>query len=209
MAKKINYKNTHILLIGVVHEIQAKGHIKWHIQKMRKKGFGEDALSMLDRYLKSMREELLRSCNKEAPDLVVEEGGIYDEVPGDRWKTAIRSGKTILEELYSDKHLFVDAKAPKFLPRLRKPSVRKREEAFVQRLETHLSKANTIKNIVFIIGIDHLERVSDRLKKRGFKVEVRNLIKELYPEELKQKVKKETKRLKEVRLRVKKKLFWK
>lgn len=209
MASTVNYKKIHVLLIGVVHEVQAKGHIKWHIQKMRERRYAEDILNMIDAYLKKMRDGLLQLCEQENPDVVFEEGGAYNETPGDRWKAWIRSGKTILEEKFGDKHVFVDAKMPRFLRALREPGDRKREKAFIQGIEDCLRGKEDIRNIVFVVGSAHLERVERLLKEKGFQVKVRNLKDEFRTDELKQKVKEEARRLKEERIRAKKKPFWK
>lgn len=213
MKKRIAYKQINILLIGVVHQIQAKGHIKWHIQKMREKGFSEETLEMFDVYLKKMRDELLRLCEEKNLDLVVEEGGVYDEMPADRWKVWIRSGKTILEEKYGDKHIFVDAKMPKFLRALREPSDRKREKVFVLGLENYLKKGDGVHNIVFVIGSAHLKRLEKRLKSKGFHVKSFNLNESLRNEKLKDKVKEDAKRIKEEKLKIKGRFilrrFWK
>jgi hypothetical protein len=208
MKKEIDYKNIHILLIGVTHAIQAKGHIKWHIQKMEKKGFSEDLRKMMDAYLKNMRNELIRLCEQKNPAVVFEEGGPYDKVQGDRWKAWIHSGKTILEEKYGDKHIFVDVRMPKFFRALRNPGNRKRERAFVQGMEDYLREKSDIHNIVFVVGSAHHERVKKMLKEKGFQVEARNIDEEFKTEELRQKVKEEAKRLKKERFREKKKPFW-
>lgn len=208
MKNNIDYKNVHILVIGVVHSIQAKGHIKWHIQKMEKKGFSEDLQKMMDAYLKNVRNELIRLCEQKGPDVVFEEGGLYDRVPGDRWKAWIRSGKTILEEKYGDKHIFVDAKMPRFLPALRKPRDRKREVSFINGIESYLQEKEGVHNIVFVVGADHLKRVKKMFEEKGFQIEVKDITEELKTEELKQKVKEEVCRLREERIKTKKKPFW-
>lgn len=208
MTKEKNYKQTHILLIGVVHYIQAKGHIKGHIRKMEKKGFSEDLRKMMDAYLKNMRDGLIQLCEQENPDLVFEEGGAYDEVPGDRWKKLIHSEKTILEDKYGEKHIFVDAKMPKFFRVLRNPGNRKREKAFVRGVEDYLQKEGGVSKIVFVVGSAHLERLKGMFEGKGFQVDARNIDEEFKTEELKQKVKEEAKRLKEERLREKNKSFW-
>lgn len=207
----LKHQQIHILLIGVGHSIQAKGHIKWHIQKMEKKGFSEELREMMDVHLKSMRNEMLKICEDSNPDLVVEEGGPYINTPADQWKKKIASGKTILEEQYGDKHVFVDAKLPRFLRALREPGRKKREKAFIKGIEECVQNRGGIRNIVFVVGGNHLESVEKMLKEKGFIVESHNINHDLRTDELKQKVKEDAKRITEEKRRIKKKSllkFW-
>ncbi|OGM94996.1 hypothetical protein A2524_02805 [Candidatus Wolfebacteria bacterium RIFOXYD12_FULL_48_21] len=208
MTKEIDYKKIHIKLIGVVHHIQAKGHIKRHIKKMRVAGFSEELLGIFDASLKTLRDKLLQLCEEENPDLIVEEGGPYDKIPGDGWKKNIYSGKTILEEKYGDKHIFVDAKMQRFLTIRIKPSTEKREKAFVQGLEEYLRKKDSVRNIAFIVGVNHLERVKGMLENKGFQVEAHDLEKEYRTEDLKKKVKDEARIIGEKKRKEKKDKKW-
>jgi len=197
MTKEIDYKKIHIRLIGLVHYVQANGHIKWHIQKLRAKGFSEDLLGVLDTTLKALRNELLQLCEEENPDLVVEEGGAYDKTLADRWKKNIYSGQTILEEKYGNKHIFVDAKMRRFLTIRIKPSTEKREDAFVRGLEEYLRKKSDVRNVAFIVGVNHLERVKGMLENKGFQVEAHDLSDKYYTEDLRRKIREDAQRMRE------------
>lgn len=184
-----------IKIIGVDHKIQANGHIKRHIRKMEKLGFSEELRNMMDAHYKNMRNEMLKICEESNPDMVFEEGGPYKKTPGDQWKAQIACGKTVLEEKYGTKHVFVDAKMS-WLPFFKKdPGNAKRERAFVKGIEEGIKKRNNIQNVIFIVGTNHLENIEQMLREKRFNVSTRNISRDMRSDELKQKVREDAKRV--------------